>query len=109
MSLVPYATASIGLIIMGLYAAWTQRHFIKKIMAINIIGQGIFLLLVTLAKRSGADKLDPLPHAMVLTGIVVAVCATAFALYLARRIFDQSAEVHLPEDILDIEVNDEKH
>jgi len=39
---------------------------------------------VGLAQRDGG--VDPVPQAMVLTGIVVAVAATALALALARRL-----------------------
>jgi multicomponent Na+:H+ antiporter subunit C len=35
---------------------------------------------------------------MVLTGIVVAVSATAFALALARRVREQTDRPYLPED-----------
>jgi multicomponent Na+:H+ antiporter subunit C len=38
------------------------------------------------------------PHAMVLTGIVVAISATALALILVRRIYDATGTSLLPED-----------
>ena len=44
------------------------------------------------------EQPDPVPHAMVLTGIVVAVSATAFALVLARRIYSVTGSTRLPED-----------
>jgi len=46
----------------------------------------VFHVLVAVAYR-GIDRApDPIPHALVLTGIVVAVSATALALALARRL-----------------------
>jgi multicomponent Na+:H+ antiporter subunit C len=54
-----------------------------------VLANGIFLLFGALARRPVADPavpVDPVPHAMVLTGIVVAVSVTAFALSLARRV-----------------------
>lgn len=98
MTFISYTVAAITLISLGLYAIFTQVHFLKKIIAINIVGHGIFLLLVTLSKKAGPQNPDPVPHAMVLTGIVVAVSATAFALYLCRRIYDSSGRTSLPED-----------
>ena len=45
---------------------------------------GVFMMLVALASRTTgiATRPDPVPHAMVLTGIVVAVSATALGLAL---------------------------
>ena len=52
-----------------------------------IVGSiGIFLLLVTVAYRGPGAPADALPHALVLTGIVVAVAPTALALVLGRRL-----------------------
>jgi multicomponent Na+:H+ antiporter subunit C len=42
------------------------------------------VVLVSLAQRNGIA--DPVPQAMVLTGIVVAVAATGVALALVRRL-----------------------
>ena len=53
---------------------------------VNISGSGIFLVFVAIAYRGGDATPDPLPHALVLTGIVVAVSATALALALGRRL-----------------------
>jgi multicomponent Na+:H+ antiporter subunit C len=60
------------------------------------MGSGIFLVLVGLGQRTGIP--DPVPQAMVLTGIVVAIAATALALALARRLLDLSGEMRLPEE-----------
>jgi len=62
---------------------------LRRILAFNIMGSGAFLVLVGLAQRHGV--VDPVPHAMVLTGIVVAVASTALALALGRRIAEADA------------------
>jgi multicomponent Na+:H+ antiporter subunit C len=54
--------------------------------AINVMGAGVFLLLIAVAYRGPGLAPDPVPHALVVTGIVVAVSATALALGLARRL-----------------------
>ncbi len=81
----------------AIYGLITQRHLLRRILAVNVLGNSVFLLLVALARRD-PDYVDPVPHAMVLTGIVIAVSATAFALVLARRYYSETGLTHLPED-----------
>lgn len=66
---------------LGLHGLCCQTHPMRRLIAINIMGSGVFMVLVALATRGAA--IDPLPHALVVTGLVVAVSATAFALRLA--------------------------
>lgn len=95
-----YALTSMVLFCLGFYALIARTHLLRKILAINIMGSGIFLLLVAVARRSPGAMPDPVPHAMVLTGIVVAVSATALTLGLARRLHAETGAVSLPEDSL---------
>ena len=71
-------------------------HLLRRLLAFNLKGSGAFLVLVGLAQRN--DVADPVPQAMVLTGIVVAVAATALALALVRRLHDLTGRLELPED-----------
>jgi len=87
---IAYALAGAILIVSGLWGVLLSEHILRKIMALNILGSGVFLLLVTFAYRSPDSPPDPVPHAMVLTGIVVAVSATALALALARHLHPPS-------------------
>lgn len=91
-----YALAGVGLFCIGLYALAVRRHLLTIILALNILGSGVFLLLASLAKRG--DVVDPVPHAMVITGIVVAVSATALALRLMLHVVEETGHAHLPED-----------
>lgn len=93
-----YALVGVGLFCLGLYALIVYAHLLRKILALNIMGSGIFLVLVALAKRTGDAAPDPVPHAMVITGIVVAVSATALALTLMLRVAIVTGRVKLPED-----------
>ena len=93
-----FALAGIALFIRALYALAVERHLLRKVLAINVLGSGCFLVFVAIARRAPGAEADPVPHAMVLTGIVVAVSVTAFALVLARRIRARTGETHLPED-----------
>lgn len=89
-----YALVGVGLFSIGLFALGARRHLLARILALNIMGSGIFVVLVALARRSG--EVDPVPHAMVITGIVVAVSATAFALRLMLRVTDATGSPRLP-------------
>lgn len=93
-----YATVAVLLFVIGLYGLIARPHFLRKIIALNIMGSGIFLLLVSIAYGKPGGRIDPVPHAMVLTGIVVTVSATAFALTLARRLYSETGKPHLPDE-----------
>ena len=93
-----YALVGVGLFCLGLYALIVHAHLLRKILAINVMGSGVFLVLVALAKRTGNAVPDPVPHAMVITGIVVAVSATAFALMLMLRVVAETGQAELPDE-----------
>jgi multicomponent Na+:H+ antiporter subunit C len=80
-----YSATGIALFAIGLLGVLTTAHILRKILSINVMGVGIFMLLVAVAKQ-GENTVDALPHALVLTGIVVAVAGTAMALSLVIRI-----------------------
>jgi len=92
-----YKMAGITLFCIALYGVLANEHLLRKILALNLMGSGIFLLLVALAGNTTTPFPDPVPHAMVLTGIVVAVSSTAFALTLTRRIHDETGKVSLAD------------
>ena len=71
---------------LGLRTALLSASLLQRILAINVLGAGVFMLLIAVAYRGPGLAPDPVPHALVLTGIVVAVSATALALSLARRL-----------------------
>lgn len=98
MSLAPYyAWLGAALCVLGLFGFIVQRHLLRRLLAFNIMGSGSFLLLVGLAQARG--EVDPVPQALVLTGIVVAVASTALALVVFRRWQRVSGESSLPEDV----------
>ena len=74
-----------ALFALGLRGVFARVAPLRRIIAVNVMGNGVFLVFIALAARVTGDRLDPVPHAMVLTGIVVAVCATGLALTLADR------------------------
>ena len=95
-----YALVGMGLFCLGLYALIVHPHLLRKILAINVMGSGVFLVLVALGGRVPGASPDPVPHAMVITGIVVAVSATALALALMLRVQAETGRARLPEERL---------
>ncbi|HBQ44796.1 MAG TPA: Na+/H+ antiporter subunit C [Thiomicrospira sp.] len=92
-----YALVGTVLFTLGLYGLILHSHLLRKILAVNILGSGVFLVMVALADRTGGVP-DAVPHAMVITGIVVAVSATALALALMLQVNAATGQAILPED-----------
>ncbi|SER02865.1 multicomponent Na+:H+ antiporter subunit C [Nitrosomonas sp. Nm51] len=92
-----YALVGVGLFLLGFYALIIHAHLLRKILALNIMGSGVFLVLVALAKRTHDAYPDPVPHAMVITGIVIAVSATALMLVLLLKIFAKTGQAALSD------------
>ena len=92
-----FGLVGVGLIGLGLYALIMRRHLLRKVLAFNVISSGIFLILAGLAKGSPTTASDPVPQAMVLTGIVIAVAATAFALSLMLALRKTTGRTHLDD------------
>ena len=88
-----YGLCSAVLVGVGLYGTIVQPHPLRKILAFNILGSGTFLLFGVIARRGAIAGMggDPVPQAMVITGLVVAFSATALAIALLLRLSDESA------------------
>jgi len=80
-----YNATGFILFFLGVYFVAFAPLVITRILAINIMGVGIFMFLVSHA-NSHEGTTDPIPHALILTGIVVAVAGTALALILVKKI-----------------------
>jgi multicomponent Na+:H+ antiporter subunit C len=84
----------------GLYGLLTDPHPLRKILAFNILGSGVFLMFGIIARKGAAAGFaaDPVPQAMVITGIVVAFSATALAVALLLRLFQETGRATLDPD-----------
>ena len=81
-----YGISACLIMAFGLRAVLLNDSPLQRIIALNVMGSGVFMMLITIAYRGPDAAPDPIPHALVLTGIVVAVSATAVALALGRRL-----------------------
>jgi multicomponent Na+:H+ antiporter subunit C len=91
------AAALVGL---GLYGLIVHPQPLRKILAFNLLGGGVFLMFGVVASRGAASVLaaDPVPQAMVITGIVVAFSATALAVALLLRLLEETGRAGLDGD-----------
>ena len=89
-----------ALVGLGLYGLLVSPHPLRKILAFNILGSGVFLLFGIIARKGAAAGFaaDPVPQALVITGIVVAFCATALAVTLLLQMFAASGSTTLRPD-----------
>ena len=92
---------------LGLFVLIDDRSLIKKILGLNIFQTGIFLVYIAGAVRAGGSSplitadggpyVNPLPHVLILTAIVVGVSVTALAAALVVRIDSEQGTVRADE------------
>ncbi|MFL5282168.1 MAG: NADH-quinone oxidoreductase subunit K [Rhodopila sp.] len=95
-----YGLCSAVLVGAGLYGALVNPQPLRKILSLNLLGSGTFLLFGVIARRGAAAGLggDPVPQAMVITGIVVAFSAIALLLRVFQETGRQTLEQPAPKD-----------
>lgn len=83
-----FGLAAAALIAIGLFGFVAGADALRRIVAFNVLGAGVFLLFGFVARRGGGSGFggDPVPQALVITGIVVAFSATALAVGLLKRL-----------------------
>ncbi|MFC1849357.1 cation:proton antiporter subunit C [candidate division CSSED10-310 bacterium] len=104
--------AYIILMMIGLYAMIAKNNLAKKIIGMNIFQTAIILFYISTAAKRGqatipiishgsdhhggahaaiqaADYINPLPHVLMLTAIVVSVATLGVALALAVKVYRQ--------------------
>jgi multicomponent Na+:H+ antiporter subunit C len=100
----------IALMMIGLWAIIAKNNLVKKIVGMNIFQTAIILFYVSIGAKKGAtipilmhghgdahgaasdafhavDYMNPLPHVLMLTAIVVGVATLGVALALAIRVY----------------------
>ena len=112
------------IMMIGLYAMLAKNNLVKKIIGMGIFQTAIIVFYVSIgAKRGGTipiiehghgpqvhetinalNYVNPLPHVLMLTAIVVSVGTLGVALALALRIYTQYNTLH--EDEILKQIND---
>src|SRR5262245_28459450 len=85
---------------LGLYGAIVNPQPLRKILAWNLLGSGVFMAFGAIARRGAAAGFgaDPVPQALIITGIVVAFAATALATAVLLRLFQATGSATLHAD-----------
>jgi multicomponent Na+:H+ antiporter subunit C len=95
-----FALCACALVGIGLYGLIVQPHPLRKLVAFNIMGSGVFVLFGALAKRGAAAGMaaDPVPQALLITAIVVAFAATAVTVALLLRLVETTDTASLANE-----------
>ena len=111
-----FYSMTIILFLTGFWIMLSHSNLIKKIIGMNIMESAIFLFFVAIGYISGGTAsilgrddvryINPLPSALILTGIVVSVSVTAFALALVVKLYQHYGTVDV-EEIARIRRNEE--
>lgn len=115
-------TVAIILFAIGFSVLLFNKNLIKKIMGLNIMDSGMYLLLASLgyiegklAPIGGANQVanaenyvNPIPAGLVLTGIVVSVSVTAIMLALTVRLYSRYHTLNLDEIFKKIHKNEDE-
>ncbi len=96
MSLSVFALTGAVLVGLGVYGLLARAHMLRRVIAFNLIGSGLFLLFGAAAARS--TDVDPIPQALIITGIVVALSASALAVGLVVALARSTGKAYLPDD-----------
>lgn len=83
-----YLAAGLAIFLLGAAGLFLHTQLIRRALALNFMGTGVFLFLVALGRRPSAALVDAIPHALVLTGLVIAVGTTALLLVLICRFLE---------------------
>jgi len=100
--------AFVILFCIGLHTLVARPNLLKKLLGLNIMETAVFAFIVTsgMVDRGAAPIVDggatgpfasPLPQALILTGIVVAVSISALALALIIEIYRQCGTIEADE------------
>ncbi len=107
-----FETAAVILFVIGMAGMLFNRNLIKKIVSMVFMDNAIYLFLTSTGytnnhiapivldasgEVSSAVYANPIPTALVLTGIVVSVSVTAFALALTQRLYKQYHTLNIDE------------
>ena len=96
--------------LLGVYGILDSNNLMKKLMAMNIMQVAVIIFFLVLGQKEGGtipilmggqinidQYINPLPHALMLTAIVVSLSTTGVALALLMRIQGSYGEIEEDE------------
>ncbi|THB81737.1 MAG: NADH-quinone oxidoreductase subunit J [Desulfobacteraceae bacterium] len=112
----------IFLMLLGLYGMLVKRNYMKKVIGLNILQTAIILFFISTAAKIGAtipiianhehhgshaavnavQYINPLPHVLMLTAIVVAVATLGVALAMVIRIYQLFSTIEEDQVLLQL-------
>lgn len=108
--------AYIVIMLTGIYAMIAKKNLMKKVIGLGIFQTSIMLFYVAIGSKRGAtipilasgahspvspaDYINPLPHVLMLTAIVVSVATLGVALSLLQQLYRQHGTLE-ENEILD--------
>lgn len=108
-----YETMAVILFGLGIMMLLLNRNLIKKLIGLNIMDVSIFLYFIAkgyienrvppiiVDGNTNPDLyINPIPTGLMLTGIVVSVCTSAFAMALVIRLYQRYHSLNIDEIIL---------
>ena len=109
-----YHVVFVVLLGVGVYTMIDSNNLVKKVIGLNVFQVSVFLFLVSSGYLEGAEPaivqdgggpyVNPLPHVLKLTAIVVGVSLTSVALGIIVRVYQEYGtldEEHLQEVMTD--------
>ncbi|MFW5723680.1 MAG: hydrogenase subunit MbhD domain-containing protein [Halochromatium sp.] len=90
------AATGVPIMGLGLWAFGTQRHLLRRLLAFNLLGSGVFLLLTGLAAPASVPTAEM--RALILIGLVVALLGSMLGAALLLRLHARAGQVALSAD-----------
>ena len=100
-------TVAVALLMIGLFIVITSGNLVKKVIGLIILQSSVFVMYISIAYVQGGTApilnenleryVNPLPHVLILTAIVVGVSTTALALALVVRIRESFGSIEEDE------------
>jgi multicomponent Na+:H+ antiporter subunit C len=106
MSVINGITIGVVLLLIGFYGCMTSKNILKLILCIDIVFLGLILFFVGIAYVEGGVApilgeytvyVNPLPHTLMLTTVVVELSVTALALALVIKVYNQYKTLNIRE------------
>ncbi|XQU07937.1 DUF4040 domain-containing protein [Halomonas sp. LY9] len=85
----PLILAAVVIVSVGMGAFALHRHLLRRLMAFNVLGSGVFLML------AGMADTRPSSQALISVGLVIAWLGSLLGVLLIRRLVEQEGSVAL--------------